>query len=94
MINENEITKEEQKERPCCGIPLQFTKCTVWPRNVADFFFDLKFFFEEGSEKNIKSQFYRIKTKFSQPNLEFRFFKPSIRHPPNSFSRVTTYRAC
>ena len=25
--------KEEQRERPCCGIRLQCTKCTVWPRN-------------------------------------------------------------
>ena len=29
----NERTKEEQRERPCHGIRLQGTKCTVWPRN-------------------------------------------------------------
>ena len=33
-IKENERTKEEQRERPCCGIRLQFTNCTDWPRNV------------------------------------------------------------
>ena len=32
-IKEKERTKEEQRERPCCGIRLQCTKCTVWPRN-------------------------------------------------------------
>ena len=26
--------KEEQRERPCCGIRLQCTKCTVWPHYV------------------------------------------------------------
>ena len=29
----NDRTKEEQKERPCCGIHFKFTKYTVWPRN-------------------------------------------------------------
>ena len=29
--------KKERKERPCCGIRLQFTKCTVWPPNRAYF---------------------------------------------------------
>ena len=33
-IKENERTKEEQRERPCCEIRLQFTKCTLWPHNV------------------------------------------------------------
>ena len=31
MIKENERTNEEQNERPCCRIRLQFTKYTVWP---------------------------------------------------------------
>ena len=26
-------TKEEQRERLCCGIRLQFIKYTVWPQN-------------------------------------------------------------
>ena len=34
MIKEKERTKEEQRERPCCGIRLQCPKCTVWPRNA------------------------------------------------------------
>ena len=29
----NKRTKEAQRERPCCGISLQFTHYTVWPRN-------------------------------------------------------------
>ena len=34
MIKDNTRTKEEQREWPCCGIRLQFTKNTVWPRNI------------------------------------------------------------
>ena len=36
-IKGTERTKEEQGERPCCGIHLQCTKCTVWNRNVLSF---------------------------------------------------------
>ena len=36
-IKEKERTKEEQRERPCSGIRLQCTKCTVWPRKVTVF---------------------------------------------------------
>ena len=28
--------KKENKEHPCCGIPLQFTKSTIWPRSVGN----------------------------------------------------------
>ena len=34
-----ERKKEKQRERPCCGICLRLSKCTVWPRNVIHFFF-------------------------------------------------------
>ena len=33
----NERTKEAQSERPCCGIRVQFTKCTIYPRNEGYF---------------------------------------------------------
>ena len=32
-IKVNERTKEEQRERPYCGIHLQCTKRTIWPPN-------------------------------------------------------------
>ena len=38
----NERTKEEQRERPCCGIHLQFSKCTVWPRNKPRMLIEVK----------------------------------------------------
>ena len=33
ILSERLKRRTEQRERPCCGIRLQCTKCTVWPRN-------------------------------------------------------------
>ena len=38
---------KEQRERPYCGIRLQFTKCTVWPRNDFVYFLSSFIYFKK-----------------------------------------------